>query len=172
MPLHGRFLPPGKNRYPLYRRLGGPQGRSGQVRKISPPLGFDPRTVQPVASRYTDCANRPAAGYIDISNSTIVPLRKWSRVIVVLMFTRDVPGSNLCWMGEPDYLTRYILDWLRPERRNFLYRQGKYIYPQHLCQDHHWGQPSPSLKGSVGFSPGSRAALARVRPFIFIQWRE
>jgi hypothetical protein len=50
----GRFLPPGKTRYPMYRRLGGPQGRSGQVRKISPPLGFDPRTVQPVASRYTD----------------------------------------------------------------------------------------------------------------------
>ena len=24
-------LPPGKIRYPLYRRLGGPQGRSGQV---------------------------------------------------------------------------------------------------------------------------------------------
>ena len=32
----GRTLPPGKTRYPLYRRLGGPQGRSGQVRKISP----------------------------------------------------------------------------------------------------------------------------------------
>jgi hypothetical protein len=29
-------LPPGKTRYPLYRRLGGPQGRSGRVRKISP----------------------------------------------------------------------------------------------------------------------------------------
>ena len=40
--------------YPLYRRLGGPQGRSGQVRKISPPPRFDPRTVQPVGSRYTD----------------------------------------------------------------------------------------------------------------------
>jgi len=25
----GRFLPPAKTRYPLYRRLGGPQGRSG-----------------------------------------------------------------------------------------------------------------------------------------------
>ena len=49
-------LPPGKTRYPLYRRLGGPQGRSGRVRKISPPPGFDPRTVQPVASRYTDWA--------------------------------------------------------------------------------------------------------------------
>jgi len=41
----GRSLPPGKTRYPLYRRLGGPQGRSGQVRKISPPPGFDPRMV-------------------------------------------------------------------------------------------------------------------------------
>ena len=43
----------------MYRRLGGPQGRSGQVRKISPPPEFDPRTVQPVGSRYTDCATRP-----------------------------------------------------------------------------------------------------------------
>jgi len=35
-------LPPGKNRYPLYKRLGGPQGWCGRVRKISPPPGFDP----------------------------------------------------------------------------------------------------------------------------------
>ena len=41
-------------RYPLYRGLGGTQGWSGQVRKISPPPGFDLQTVQPVASRYTD----------------------------------------------------------------------------------------------------------------------
>ena len=33
----GRSLSPGKARYPLYRRLGGPQGRFGQVRKFSPP---------------------------------------------------------------------------------------------------------------------------------------
>ena len=37
-------------RYPLYQRLGGPQDRSGRVRKISPPPGFNPRTVHPVAS--------------------------------------------------------------------------------------------------------------------------
>jgi hypothetical protein len=49
-------LRPGKTWYPLHRRLGGPQGRSRQVRKTSPPPGFDPRTVQPVASRYTDYA--------------------------------------------------------------------------------------------------------------------
>jgi len=46
--------PPGKTRYPMYRRLGGPQGRSGRVREISPSPGFDPRAVQPVASRYTE----------------------------------------------------------------------------------------------------------------------
>jgi hypothetical protein len=46
-------LPPGKTRYPLYRRLCGPQSPSGQVRKISPPPGFEPWTVQLVASRYT-----------------------------------------------------------------------------------------------------------------------
>jgi hypothetical protein len=49
-------LPPGMARYQLYRRLGKPQSRSGRVRKISPPPGFDPRTVQLVAIRYTDYA--------------------------------------------------------------------------------------------------------------------
>jgi hypothetical protein len=49
-------LPPEMTRYPLYRRLGRPQGRSERVLKISPPPGFDPRTVQLVASRYTGCA--------------------------------------------------------------------------------------------------------------------
>ena len=55
----GRSLPSGKARYPLYSRLDEPQGRSGQMRNISPPPGFDPRTVQPVTSRYTDYATRP-----------------------------------------------------------------------------------------------------------------
>jgi hypothetical protein len=49
-------LPPGMTRYPLYRRLGRPQGRSGRVLTISPPLGFDTQTVQLVASCCTDYA--------------------------------------------------------------------------------------------------------------------
>jgi len=65
-------LPPGKTRYPLYRRLGGPQGWSGQVRKISLPLGFEPRTVQPVASRYTDYATRPTLTEVYTSNCLLV----------------------------------------------------------------------------------------------------
>jgi hypothetical protein len=51
-PRSGRFTPR-KTRYSLYSRLGGPQGRSGHVRKMSPPPGFNPRTVQHLASRYS-----------------------------------------------------------------------------------------------------------------------
>jgi hypothetical protein len=32
----GRTLPPGKTRYPFYRRLGGPQSRSGRAEKSRP----------------------------------------------------------------------------------------------------------------------------------------
>jgi hypothetical protein len=55
-------LPPGKSpRYPFYRRLGGPQSRSGQYGEVKiftlPGLELPlPLVVQPVASRYTDWA--------------------------------------------------------------------------------------------------------------------
>ena len=43
-------LPPEMIRYPLYRRLGEPQGLSEQAQKIPSPLGFDPRTIRSVVS--------------------------------------------------------------------------------------------------------------------------
>ena len=46
-------LLPGKTQYPLYRRLGGPQGQPGRVQIISHPPGFSPQTIRPIASRYT-----------------------------------------------------------------------------------------------------------------------
>jgi len=49
-PRPGRFT-----LYPLYRRLGGPQGRSRWVTEISSAPGFDPRTVLDVANCYADC---------------------------------------------------------------------------------------------------------------------
>ena len=49
----GRTLPPGRTQYPFYRRLGGPQDRSGRVENLVP-TGIRARTVQPVASHYTD----------------------------------------------------------------------------------------------------------------------
>ena len=61
-------LPPENTRYPLYRRLSVPQGPFGRVWKILPPTGFDPRTVQLVASRYTDYA-RPR--YLSIFRKSV-----------------------------------------------------------------------------------------------------
>ena len=68
-------LPPGKTRYTLYRRLGGPQGRSGRVRNILPPPGFDARTVQPLASRYTDYA-------------ILAHWNHWSNVVILHIFNQ------------------------------------------------------------------------------------
>ena len=85
----GSSLPPGKTRYPLYRRLGSPQGRSGQVRKISPPPGFDPRTVQPVASRYIDYATRRTASPVGRG--------KWSASCSILFCPRE---TDPCTISE------------------------------------------------------------------------
>jgi hypothetical protein len=102
-------LPPAKTRYPLYRRLGGPQGRSGRVRKILPtpgfyfysPLRFDPRTVQLVASRYTDWATRLIifSCTMEISRSAKSVVLQWCGIPVVILgecackFTEDFLGN-------------------------------------------------------------------------------
>ena len=53
-----RTLPPGKTRYPFYRSLGGPQGRSGRAENFVP-TWIRSRTVQPVVRRYIDRDTRP-----------------------------------------------------------------------------------------------------------------
>jgi hypothetical protein len=65
-------------RYPLYCGLGGLQGRSARVQKISPLPGSDPQTIQPVAGRYTDSdipANNPLVYRLWINSHKIRPLR-------------------------------------------------------------------------------------------------
>jgi len=54
----GHTLTPGKTLYPFYRRLGGPQGRSGLAESLVP-TGIRSRTVQPVVSHYTNWATLP-----------------------------------------------------------------------------------------------------------------
>ena len=56
----GRSLPPGKDPVPIAQEAGWALGPvwTGAKNLASPP-GFDPRTVQPVSSRYTDYATRP-----------------------------------------------------------------------------------------------------------------
>jgi hypothetical protein len=52
-PGRGRFTPE-KRLYLLCTRLGEPHRQSERVLKISPPTGFDLRTVQHAMSRSTD----------------------------------------------------------------------------------------------------------------------
>ena len=99
-----RYLPPGKTRYPLYRRLCGPQDRSGQLRKISPPPGFDPRTAQPTASRYTDCAipaYRKCNKFLHKVNLLNIPF-----MLTGCWQDRDGNGFILCWCCSIDRLVR------------------------------------------------------------------
>ena len=109
----GRSLPPGKTRYPLYRRLGGLQGRSGRVQKISPPQGFDPLTAQPVAIRYTDYTigtTKERKGYWKLKGGSI----RWHCV------------ENLLWERLRNCSRRdYGTEWLcRVIRTGSVHRNG------------------------------------------------
>jgi hypothetical protein len=109
-------LPLGKTRYPLYRRLGGPQGRSGRVRKISPPPGFDPRTAQTVDIRYTDWA---------ISVHNRLTSNVWNNSFVVLL-QHIVYISTV---GKTDDLFIYRIIYLQ---RISLVTNHKLIHSFHL----------------------------------------
>jgi hypothetical protein len=59
MLLSGRFTPRKEPLYPLRRRLGRPQDLPAEVRmreNLLPQPGFEPRTSQPLASRYSGYA--------------------------------------------------------------------------------------------------------------------
>jgi len=75
----------------MYRRLVGPQGRSGEVRKTSPQPGYDPRTVQPVASRYTDWATRPTYTGCTMIYYKIVPVTNFNKYLQY--------GTSICFGG-------------------------------------------------------------------------
>ena len=94
-------LPPRKDtQYPLYKRLSGPQGQSGQVRKISPPLGFNHQTIQPIGSYYIDY-NIPAHW-----NYTYL-LTSWSRVLLEKLtgFTANQEIPRILWNPKVHYHT-------------------------------------------------------------------
>jgi len=70
----GRTLPLRKTQYPFYRRLGGPQGQSGQAENLVP-AGISSRTVQPVVIPYTNWANRPTSY---LCKGKVIPLQaRW-----------------------------------------------------------------------------------------------
>jgi hypothetical protein len=56
---HRPLFTPGKRPVPIVQEAGWAPGPVWTGGENLAPSGFDPRTVEPVASRYTDCATRP-----------------------------------------------------------------------------------------------------------------
>jgi hypothetical protein len=71
------------------RRLGGAQGRSGRMRKISPPPGIDSRTAQPIASGCTDWAHlHPISAFVTLKIGGVC----FSEMLTTV---RKTPGPRL-----------------------------------------------------------------------------
>jgi hypothetical protein len=71
-----------ENRYSFYSRLGWPQGKTGR-----PPPGFDPRTVQPIASRYTDYAMPAHTVFLNSNIKSIVRLHRFTALHLLLLLS-------------------------------------------------------------------------------------
>jgi hypothetical protein len=83
MPHPGHFTLGKETWHKLHRGLVGPQGKSGQVQKIpSPPLGFSPKTIKPVASCCSDYTWEIVSD-MDAKNSWyLVPCSSWGRLLI------------------------------------------------------------------------------------------
>jgi len=79
----GRSLSPGKTRYTLYRGWVGPRAGLDRCGKSRPQPGFDPRTVQPVVSSYTDYATRHTQTERHSLNLYLSIFRKSAQIIQV-----------------------------------------------------------------------------------------
>ena len=93
-------LSPGNTRYRLYRRLGGSHGWSGWARNISSPPtppGFDPRTFQSVASRYTDSAIPAHKQYCRLSKISNPFIRKSAYIPYQIISTYQTRNYKLTY---------------------------------------------------------------------------
>jgi len=139
----GRTLPPGKTRYPFYRRLGRSQGRrSGRAENLVP-TGIRSRTVQPGSSVSipTELPGQIYKNYRKcvIYNKSIrtVQDRNLKFVTMVSLFLNVVGLDSSVGLA-----TRYGLDGPRIEsRRGEIFRAGLGAHP-------------PSYTMSTGSFPG------------------
>jgi hypothetical protein len=130
-------------RYPLYRRLGGSQGRSGQVRKVCPPPSFDPRTSSPWRVAILTTLSRPR-GEICLS---YFMFENFQRIAVCV-------SSKLhqCFRGNSCCLYHFISG----------------ILSFYLC---HFPARSTSTKFSRCFSSGMKSHIVSVGSFL-LPWFE
>ena len=101
--LPGRTLTPGKTRYPFYRRLGGPQGRSERAENLVP-TGIRSRTVQSVVSRYTDWATRPTHTHTHTHTHTYTH----THMYIYIFFLRMISSYFSYMAMEMRFLWSYL----------------------------------------------------------------
>jgi len=68
---------PGKDPVPIVQGAGSASGLVWTCAENLPPPGFDPRTVQPVGSRYTDYATQYTVGLRVWDLTRVSLLRNW-----------------------------------------------------------------------------------------------
>ena len=90
----GRTLPPGKTRCPFYRRLGGPQGRSGRAENLVL-TGIRSRTVQPVAQSLYRLSTRPTVLVVVVLLLLLLLLLLVVVVVVVVEVKAKQPRTFL-----------------------------------------------------------------------------
>jgi hypothetical protein len=101
---------PGKDPVSIAEEAGwapGPVWKDAE--NLAPPPGFDPRTVQPVASRYTDWATQPTHLYIDIMEfwyTTVSTCGPGSSVGIATDYRLDDLGIESRWGRDFPHLSR------------------------------------------------------------------
>jgi len=126
-------LSPEKDRYPLYRRLGEPEGRSGRVWRKEYPVptrASKPRTVQPVARRYTDYERSHV-------HSLVLASKTRAFVNMPLNFRERNPAKSLfssllCVMHRTKEL-RFTPLWLIPRHKKSF--SHHYVTLVRLCAE-------------------------------------
>ena len=102
------LYPPGKTQHSLYRRLAG---WADAANLVPPPLGFDPWTVQPVASLYTYYAI-PATCLLYTSSfrkhapSDCFLTKTWDAFLV------SITRATLLYRSGSVFTSRFLWRWL------------------------------------------------------------
>ena len=82
-------------------RLGGSQGRSGRMRKISPPPAFDPLTVQPAKSRYMTAVSRLTLELLHTDTDRRGKVSWWNHFEIYLSVEAFDVEKPLVLVGSP-----------------------------------------------------------------------
>jgi hypothetical protein len=100
----GRTLPPGKTRYPLYRRLVGPQVQSGRAENLVP-TGIRSRTVQPLVAIPTELPG-PHMVVVFMINRNIKQPTALNRIIIIIII---IINCVFFIIGKRIFLLRSLL---------------------------------------------------------------